>query len=388
MTISRTDPFSNSTEFVVNPNSNLPEVLMSIQNGVTTYYVYGPGLLYQVIETPTETNTLTYHYDYRGSTIALTDGNGNVTDRMEYSLYGTLTYHLGTNSTPFQFNGRFGVQADPNGLLYMRARYYNPYISRFINADPSGFNGGLNFYLFCNDNPINAEDPFGLWTWTQTVGLLQGVGGGLQALTGYTLATGSAAFGAAASWTGVGLVAGAAGTAGGIAIGAHGLDQAIAGFSQAFSGNQTQTFTSQDLQALGMSQNAANLTDAGISVVGSLGAGFATAPLRVATLQLTDPLATEGLSFSDILSYNEMGSQALNGADFEALGGGETSSLFKAPYINDGIDLNGNPLTTQWYQSSGLNLILTGNTPYANMASGVLGAGLGTAQLGNSSTGK
>jgi RHS repeat-associated protein len=56
----------------------------------------------------------------------------------------------------------YGVQTDPNGLLYMRARYYNPYISRFINADPSGFGGGLNFYAFCNDNPINAEDPFGL----------------------------------------------------------------------------------------------------------------------------------------------------------------------------------------------------------------------------------
>jgi len=30
----------------------------------------------------------------------------------------------------------------------MRARYYNPYICRFVNADPSGFAGGLN-YWFC-----------------------------------------------------------------------------------------------------------------------------------------------------------------------------------------------------------------------------------------------
>ena len=154
---------TNSTEFVVNPNSKLPEVLMSIQNGVTTYYVYGPGLLYQITETPTETNTLTYHYDYRGSTIALTDGNGNVTDRMEYSMYGTMTYHLGTNSIPFLFNGRFGVMTDPNGLLYMRARYYNPYICRFLNPDPAGFAGGLNFYAFANGNPVSYLDPFGLY---------------------------------------------------------------------------------------------------------------------------------------------------------------------------------------------------------------------------------
>ncbi len=56
----------------------------------------------------------------------------------------------------------YGVQTDPNGLLFMRARYYNPYISRFLNPDPSAFGGGLNFYLFCNGNPISETDPFGL----------------------------------------------------------------------------------------------------------------------------------------------------------------------------------------------------------------------------------
>ena len=45
----------------------------------------------------------------------------------------------------------------------MRARYYNPYISRFLNPDASGFGGGLNFYLFCGDNPVSEEDPFGLY---------------------------------------------------------------------------------------------------------------------------------------------------------------------------------------------------------------------------------
>ena len=62
---------TNATIFVVNPNAKLPRVLMRIKNGVTTYYVYGAGLLYQVTETATTTNMLTYHYDYRGSTVAL-----------------------------------------------------------------------------------------------------------------------------------------------------------------------------------------------------------------------------------------------------------------------------------------------------------------------------
>ena len=153
---------TNSVAYVVNPNAKLPQVLMRMKNGVTNYYVYGAGLLYQVTETATATNTLTYHYDNRGSTVALSDDNGNVTDRYEYSLYATMTYHAGTSDTPFLFNGRYGVMTDPNGLLYMRARYYNPFLCRFINADPTGFSGGMNFYAYANGNPVSLLDPFGL----------------------------------------------------------------------------------------------------------------------------------------------------------------------------------------------------------------------------------
>jgi RHS repeat-associated protein len=147
---------------LINPNASLPQVLMRYNNGVFTYYIYGAGLLYQVTESATATNTLTYHYDYRGSTVALTDDSGKVTDRIEYSAYGLTTYRTGTNDTPFLFNGRYGVQTDPNGLLYMRARYYSPYLCRFINADPSGFAGGMNWYAYANGNPISLIDPFGL----------------------------------------------------------------------------------------------------------------------------------------------------------------------------------------------------------------------------------
>ena len=154
---------ANLIRFVINPNAALSQVLMRVRNGVTNFYIYGLGLQYEITETATTTNTLTYHYDYRGSTIALTDDGGNVTDRIEYSPYATMTYRSGTNDTPFLFNGRYGVQTDPNGLLYMRARYYNPYLCRFLNADPSGFAGGLNFYAYADGNPVSMIDPFGLY---------------------------------------------------------------------------------------------------------------------------------------------------------------------------------------------------------------------------------
>ena len=119
-------------------------------------------LLYQITKTATSTNTATYHYASRGSKVALTDGNGNITDRIEYSLYGLITCRAGQTDTPFLFNGRYGVVTDPNGLVYMRARYYNPYLCRFLNADPSGFAGGLNMYAYANGNPVSYLDPSGM----------------------------------------------------------------------------------------------------------------------------------------------------------------------------------------------------------------------------------
>jgi RHS repeat-associated protein len=151
---------STTNTFVINPKGS--QVLMRIKPGVTNYYIYGAGLLYEIDVTASTTATEFYHFDCRGSTVALTDGNGNLTDEIEYSPYGTTAYRAGATDTPFCFNGQFGVQTDPNGLLYMRARYYNPYICRFVNPDPSGFSGGLNFYQFANGNPISMMDPTGL----------------------------------------------------------------------------------------------------------------------------------------------------------------------------------------------------------------------------------
>jgi RHS repeat-associated protein len=43
---------------------------------------------------------------------------------------------------PFKYVGQYGVMVEPNGLYYMRARYYDPSLGRFISEDPAGFGGG------------------------------------------------------------------------------------------------------------------------------------------------------------------------------------------------------------------------------------------------------
>jgi len=65
-------------------------------------------------------------------------------------------------SQPFQYVGQSGVMAEPNGFYYMRARYYDPEVGRFVSEDPIGFDGGLNLYAYVGGNPISAVDPTGL----------------------------------------------------------------------------------------------------------------------------------------------------------------------------------------------------------------------------------
>jgi len=151
------------TTFVIKPNARLSQLLMRLQNGVTNYYVYGAAqLVYEVTSTAGTNTMLTYHYDYRGSTVAVTDPAGNVFDQVSYSPYGCIVSRTGTTDTPFLFNGSFGVQTDPNGLLYMRARFYNATICRFLTPDPIGLNGGPNRYAYVAGKPISLNDPSGL----------------------------------------------------------------------------------------------------------------------------------------------------------------------------------------------------------------------------------
>jgi len=151
----------NQIQYVVNSQPALSQVLVKEDNGQKTFYVYGLGLIGQ------ESNGeyLSYHFDFRGSTVALTDDTAQVIERFQYSPYGVLL--SGDSSiTPFLFNGMYGVMSDGNGLYYMRARFYSPSIRRFVNQDillGSVAEGqSLNRYAFVTGQPVNFIDPFGL----------------------------------------------------------------------------------------------------------------------------------------------------------------------------------------------------------------------------------
>ena len=101
------NPNGVSITVVIDPNVRLDRMLARNKGGNVTCYVYGLGLIGQ------EQNGIYQndHFDSRGSTVAMTDAKGVVTDRFEYDSYGESLSHTGTSDTPFQFNGQYGGEA-------------------------------------------------------------------------------------------------------------------------------------------------------------------------------------------------------------------------------------------------------------------------------------
>ena len=150
------------TAYTYDTNARLSRLLTKTTGSNVTKYVYGLGLIGE----QTGSTFRTYHFDCRGSTVAITDANGIITDTFAYDTYGKLIGRTGTSAVIFGYNGRDGVVTDANGLIYMRARYYSPDMKRFVNADVIAGQISnaitLNRYAYANGNPVSFVDPFGL----------------------------------------------------------------------------------------------------------------------------------------------------------------------------------------------------------------------------------
>ena len=123
-------------------------------------YIYGPGVDQPICMIDVEHSSATYyyHFDGLGSVIALTNSSGSVVNLYEYSVFGEVSASDPNHPNRFLFTGR-EFDAD-TGLYYYRARYYNPYIGRFLQTDPAG--QGMNAYAYCGNDPIGLIDPSGL----------------------------------------------------------------------------------------------------------------------------------------------------------------------------------------------------------------------------------
>lgn len=166
-----------------------------------------------------------YLYNQQDDVIGLVDSNGTKMVSYSYDAWGKPISKTGTLATtlgklnPFRYRGY--IFDEETGLYYLRSRYYNPNLCRFINADDveaMGADGDINGYqlfIYCMNDPVNNRDEAGSWSlpnWAKVaIGAALIVGAAVVA----TVATGGVACFAAGAAIGAakGAVSGAIGGA-------------------------------------------------------------------------------------------------------------------------------------------------------------------------------
>ena len=110
----------------------MTEDLPLILSDATNSYIYGPGGL--PVEQVSSGGTVTcLHHDQQGSTRLLTGSTGTVTGKCTYGAYGTSTCE-GTTTTPLGYDAQY--TSSVHGLIYIRARTYDPATAQFLTVDP------------------------------------------------------------------------------------------------------------------------------------------------------------------------------------------------------------------------------------------------------------
>lgn len=105
-----------------------------------------------------------YVPDPLGSTKALVDSSGAVTDTWEYWPYGEVESHTGPSATPFTFVGTLGYFKDAvSKLTYVRARFYQAFTGQWMTKDPIW--PSEQAYRYAASIPILLVDPTGLIVW-------------------------------------------------------------------------------------------------------------------------------------------------------------------------------------------------------------------------------
>ncbi len=99
-----------------------------------------------------------YHKDEQLSTALITDEQGTIKNTYLYDAFGNALASAEQIENRIRYTGQ---QYDGiTGQYYLRARYYNPAVGRFMQEDT--YRGdGLNLYAYCANNPVTYYDPSG-----------------------------------------------------------------------------------------------------------------------------------------------------------------------------------------------------------------------------------
>lgn len=161
------------TKYLVDKNRNYAEVLeeRDALSNVLAAYIHGADLISQ-----NASGVLSYiHGDALGSTRALSNQTGTVTDKISYESFGEIANRTGSTETKYLFTGE---QRDPHsGNYFLRARWMKPQVGRFLSRDslsPLDTDANeRNAFIYSQNNPILRIDPSGHSSFAEYAGTLR-----------------------------------------------------------------------------------------------------------------------------------------------------------------------------------------------------------------------
>ena len=144
------------------------QMIEETTNGNTSSYLCG-NYIDDVLQMKSNDNIHYFHTNHLGSTIAISDSEGNVVERVTYDAYGAPSFYdadgvstdVSSFNNPILYTGReYNAEI---GNYHYRARAMHPMLGRFMQKDPLMYINGMNDYSYVANNPMNLVDPSGLY---------------------------------------------------------------------------------------------------------------------------------------------------------------------------------------------------------------------------------
>ena len=152
------------TQYVVDTLMSVPQVVAEQDASGTSQYLVGASRLAKRLPSG---KAVFFLEDRLGSTRCVVDDQGQLLTRYEYTDFGSPRIVEGTPQTDFLFAGE-QWEADTR-LIYLRNRFYDPALGRFLSVDPVRGSpwepASFNQHVYANNDPVNRVDPMGLQAW-------------------------------------------------------------------------------------------------------------------------------------------------------------------------------------------------------------------------------
>jgi len=149
---------SNTKQFLYDGDALVAELNSS--GAWLNRYVHGPQvddpLIWYAGGTVSSGTRQSLQRDHQGSIVSVANGSGSSLALNTYDEYGAPG---ASNAGRFQYTGQTWLAE--LGMYYYKARIYDPYLGRFLQTDPVGYQDDLNLYAYVGNDPMDRTDPTG-----------------------------------------------------------------------------------------------------------------------------------------------------------------------------------------------------------------------------------